>query len=191
MEGSFNFSNEPPQCELNPAKNKKHTHTHFSSWISERKHKKPGMDSGKTFYIPSKIRTTFPCVVCSAERPLVEEQRRPEQLFGVLAGWQYNSQTVADRGEEKGTTLADRRRQMQSHCYDAMATTTPWLRVYVKSVVFQSPWKPKSGREEARRFKIIKKNPLTCFSLTRTAGKAYIHKMSNLNWIKSKNRFSS
>lgn len=55
------------------------------------------MDSGKTFYIFSKIRTTFPCVVCSAERPLVEEKRRPEQVFGVLAGWQQ--QTVVEKAQ--------------------------------------------------------------------------------------------
>lgn len=48
------------------------------------------MDSNKTFYIFNKIRNKFPCVVCSGERPLVEEQRGPEPFFGVLAGQQYN-----------------------------------------------------------------------------------------------------
>lgn len=105
-------------------------------------------------------------MVCSAERPLVEEQRRPEKLFGVLAGWQYNnnSQTVAERQKAQlWTTDAESVVQHRT-------ITNPWLRVYVKSVVFQSPWKPKSGRKEAGRAKT-----LTYFSRTKTTGKPYIH----------------
>lgn len=107
------------------------------------------MDSGKTFYILSQIRTTFPCVFCSA----APSSGRVEEAWAAL--WSVVWVTVQQQSNcgwwGKGTTLADRQRPMQGRWCHAMATTTPRLRVYMKSVVIQSPWKPKPGKKEAWR----------------------------------------
>ena len=159
------------------------TYAQFSSHVNKKNAKSQWMDSGKTFYILSKIRTTFPCVFCSA----APSSGRVEEAWAAL--WSVVWVTVQQLSNcgwwGKGTTLADRQRPMQGRWCHAMATTTPRLRVYMKSVVIQSPWKPKPGKKEAwrnRRPASVWPEPLVNLTLK---------KWANLNSIKPNNQVGS
>lgn len=108
---------------------------------------------------------------------------RVEEAWAALwsVGWVTVQQQWNCGWWGKGTTPADRLRETQSKCYDASANTTPRLRVYVRGRLI-----PVSIETRVREGGGMAKKTPTCFSLTRTTGKAYIHKMSNLNSIKSK-----
>lgn len=136
----------------------------------------------KHFIFSLKSKPLFPCVVCSAERP-------QEEAWAALwsVGWvTVHQQSNCGRSGKRHNTV----RQKDGDKRGVSVTTLRPQQLRGSEIM----WNKSSSSLHGNQSQVGRRHgekTATCFSPTRITVKAYIHKMSNLNSIQSKNHLSS